>query len=66
MLDIKLIRENPELVKQNMRNKFQENRLHLVDEVLELDAKNRAVQSEANDLRAERNALSKQIGALMA
>lgn len=65
MLDIKLIRENPELVKQNMRNKFQEHRLHLVDEVLELDGKNRAVQSEANDLRAERNALSKQIGALM-
>lgn len=66
MLDIKLIRENPELVMQNMRNKFQEHKLHLVDEALELDGKNRAVQSEANDLRAERNALSKQIGALMA
>lgn len=66
MLDIKLIRDNPELVKQNMRNKFQEGRLGLVDEALELDAKNRAVQSEANDLRAERNALSKQIGGLMA
>ena len=65
MLDIKLIRDNPELVRENIRKKFQDARLPLVDEVLELDAKNRAAITEASDLRASRNALSKQIGVLM-
>lgn len=65
MLDIKFVRENPELVKQNIRNKFQEKKLPLVDEVIELDAKARKVQQEADSLRANRNQLSKQIGALM-
>ncbi len=66
MLDLKFVRENPELVKQNIRNKFQEAKLPLVDEVIALDAENRAAQQEADSLRAERNRLSKQIGALMA
>ncbi len=66
MLDLKFVRENPELVKQNIRNKFQEAKLPLVDEVIALDAENRAAQQEADNLRAERNRLSKQIGALMA
>ncbi len=66
MIDIKLIRENPELVKQNVQNKFQDRKLPLVDEVIELDKESRAAQQEANDLRADRNRLSKQIGALMA
>ena len=66
MLDLKFVRENPELVKQNIRNKFQEVKLPLVDEVIALDAENRAAQQEADSLRAERNRLSKQIGALMA
>ena len=65
MLDIKLIRDNPELVRENIRKKFQDARLPLVDEVLELDAKNRAAITEASDLRASRNTLSKQIGVLM-
>ena len=65
MLDIKLIRENPELVKENIRKKFQEDRLPLIDEVLDLDAKNRAAITEASNLRASRNSLSKQIGILM-
>ena len=65
MLDIKFLRENPEVVKQNIRNKFQDEKLPLVDEVIELDAKARAVQQEADDLRASRNKLSKQIGQLM-
>ncbi len=65
MLDIKLIRENPELVRENIRKKFQDARLPLVDEVLELDAKNRAAITEASELRASRNTLSKQIGVLM-
>jgi len=65
MLDIRLIRENPELVRENLRRKFQEEKLPLVDEVLELDRENRAVMTEANELRASRNALSKQIGKLM-
>jgi len=65
MLDIKLIRENPELVKENIRKKFQEHKLVLVDEVLELDEKLRAAKTEANELRANRNALSKKIGMLM-
>ena len=64
MLDIKFLRENPELVKENIRKKFQENKLPLVDEVIELDKKNRAAISEASDLRAKRNQLSKANGAL--
>ena len=64
MLDIKFIRENPEIVKENIRKKFQDAKLPLVDEVLELDAQNRAAMSEANDLRASRNALSKANGPL--
>lgn len=65
MLDIKFVRENPEIVKQNIRNKFQEQKLPLVDEVLELDAENRKIKQEVEVLRAEKNKLSKQIGALM-
>ena len=65
MLDIKFVRENPEIVKQNIRNKFQDQKLGLVDEVIELDSQKRAAQQEADSLRAERNKLSKQIGALM-
>jgi len=65
MLDIKLIRENPELVRENIRKKYQESKLPLVDEVLEKDRENRAVMAEANDLRAKRNSLSKQVGQLM-
>ena len=64
MLDIRFVRENPELVKENMRKKFQDARLPLVDEVLELDAKNRAAITEASDLRARKNALSKANGPL--
>ena len=66
MLDIKFLRENPDVVKQNIKNKFQDSKLPLVDEVIELDAQARATQQEADDLRANRNKLSKQIGALMA
>lgn len=66
MLDIKFLRENPELVKQNIKNKFQDDKLSLVDEVIELDVKKREAQQEADDLRAQRNKISKQIGALMA
>ncbi|MBQ7433185.1 MAG: serine--tRNA ligase [Lachnospiraceae bacterium] len=66
MLDMKFVRENPELVKQNIRNKFQDSKLPLVDEVIELDAKAREIQGEADALRAERKKLSKQIGGLMA
>ena len=65
MLDIKFVRENPELVKENNRKKFQDHKLPMVDEVLELDAKNRAAITEASELRASRNSLSKQIGMLM-
>ena len=66
MLDMKFVRENPELVKQNIRNKFQDSKLPLVDEVIELDTRAREVQKEADALRAERKKLSKQIGGLMA
>ena len=59
MLDIKFVRENPEKVKENIRKKFQDAKLPLVDEVLELDVKYRAALTEGNDLRAARNALSK-------
>ena len=65
MLDIKFVRENPEVVKENIRKKFQDQKLPLVDEVLELDKENRAIKQEVEALRAERNKLSKQIGALM-
>ena len=65
MLDIKLIRENPELVKENIKKKFQDFKLPMVDEVLELDKKNRAAIVEADGLRASRNSLSKQVGMLM-
>ena len=65
MLDIKLIRENPELVKENMRKKFQHDRIQLVDEVIELDVKYRQTKTRADDLRGLRNKLSKQIGVLM-
>ena len=65
MLDIKFVRENPEAVKENIKKKFQDHKLPLVDEVLELDARNRAAMNEASALRAERNKLSKTIGALM-
>ncbi|MDD6182810.1 MAG: serine--tRNA ligase [Lachnospiraceae bacterium] len=65
MLDLKFLRENPDIVKKNIQNKFQEHKLPMVDEVIELDAQARATQQEADDLRANRNKISKQIGALM-
>ena len=65
MIDIKFLRENPEAVKQNIKNKFQDEKLPLVDEVIELDKLNRAYILEGDELRASRNKLSKQIGALM-
>ena len=65
MLDIKFLRENPEIVKENIKKKFQDQKLPLVDEVIELDAKNRAAITEASEIRASRNTLSKQIGILM-
>lgn len=66
MLDMKFVRENPDLVKENIKKKFQEAKLPLVDEVIALDAESRATQQEADELRANRNKISKQIGALMA
>jgi len=66
MIDLKFLRENPDVVKQNIKNKFQDEKLKLVDEVIELDAENRKVQLEADNLRANRNSISKKIGALMA
>ena len=66
MLDIKFLRENPDVVRQNIRNKFQDHKLPLVDEAIELDAAFRAAIKEADELRASRNKISKQIGALMA
>ena len=65
MLDIRFIRENPEAVKENIKKKFQEEKLPLVDQVLALDAENRAAMTEANELRSARNSLSKQVGMLM-
>ncbi|MBQ5951947.1 MAG: serine--tRNA ligase, partial [Lachnospiraceae bacterium] len=65
MLDIRFVRENPEIVRQNIRNKFQDAKLPLVDEVLELDKENRAIKQEVEALRASRNSLSKEIGRLM-
>ena len=66
MLDLKFVRENPDIVKQNIKNKFQDSKLPLVDEVIALDAECRAAQQQADALRAEKNQISKQIGALMA
>ncbi|MBO5375110.1 MAG: serine--tRNA ligase [Clostridia bacterium] len=66
MIDLKFLRENPDVVKQNIKNKFQDSKLPLVDEVIELDKQYRAFKQEADTLRADRNKLSKQIGALMA
>ncbi len=66
MLDIKFLRENPDIVKENIKKKFQDNKLPLVDEVIELDAESRAIKGEADSLRANRNKVSKEIGALMA
>ena len=66
MLDIKFVRENPDIVKENIRRKFQEEKLPLVDEAIELDKQSRTLQQEADDLRAKKNAIAKQIGALMA
>ena len=66
MLDLKFVRENPDLVKQNIKNKFQDDKLPLVDEVIELDAQARKAQQEADELRASRKKVSKEIGALMA
>lgn len=66
MIDIKFLRENPEVVKENIRKKFQDGKLNLVDEVIALDAESRNIKQEADSLRADRNKLSKQIGAMMA
>ena len=66
MIDIKFLRENPDAVKENIKKKFQDNKLALVDEVIELDAQSRAVKQQADDLRANRNKISKEIGKLMA
>ena len=66
MLDIRFLRENPDVVKENIKKKFQDKKLPLVDEVIELDAASRAVKQEADSLRANRNKVSKEIGALMA
>ena len=65
MLDIKFVREHPEEVKENIRKKFQDEKLPLVDAVIGLDSRRRAAIAEADQLRADRNLLSKQVGALM-
>ena len=65
MLDIKFVRENPDLVKENIKKKFQDHKLHLVDEVLEEDKEMRASQQKGDELRAERKKISKEIGLLM-
>jgi seryl-tRNA synthetase len=65
MLDIKFVRENPEIVKENIKKKFQDQKLPLVDEVIEIDTKIRALEVEGENLKALRNILSKQIGQLM-
>ena len=66
MIDIKFLRENPEAVKENIKKKFQDDKLPLVDEVIELDELRRKTQQEADDLKAAKNKASKEIGALMA
>ena len=65
MLDMKFLRENPDIVKQNIKNKFQDEKLPMVDEVIALDEKRRTMQQEADELRSRKNTLSKQIGGLM-
>ena len=65
MLDIKFVRENPDVVKENIKRKFQDTKIPMVDEVIELDRLSRAAVTEASELRAKRNALSKQVGQLM-
>ena len=65
MLDIKFLRNNPDIVKQNIKNKFQDEKLPLVDEVIELDKRNREIKQEVEGLRADKNKASKQIGAMM-
>ena len=65
MIDIKFLRENPEVVKENIRKKFQDQKLHLVDEIVDLDAKNRNAKLVGDDLRMKRNSLSSEIGNLM-
>ena len=66
MIDIRFLRENPDIVKQNIKNKFQDDKLPLVDEVIEFDAKSRQAKQDADALRASRKSISKEIGALMA
>ena len=66
MIDIKFLRENPDAVKENIKKKFQDHKVELVDKVIELDAKSRAAKQKADELRSNRNKISKQIGALMA
>ena len=66
MLDIKFLRENPDIVKENIRKKFQDQKLELVDEVIALDAESRKAKQEGDNLRASKNKISKEIGALMA
>lgn len=66
MLDIRFVRENPEIVKQNIKKKFQEDKLPLVDEVITLDEERRNTQKKADELRSNRNKISKEIGTLMA
>ena len=66
MIDIKFLRENPDVVKENIKKKYQESKLPLVDEVIQLDEQRRACQQEADGLKANKNKVSKQIGALMA
>ena len=66
MIDIKFLRENPDVVRQNIKNKFQDFKLPMVDEVIELDEKLRKTKAEADELRSKRNKISKEIGALMA
>ena len=65
MIDIKFLRENPDVVKQNIKNKFQDKKLHLVDEVIELDKKYREVKQNGDELRSQRKTLSEQVGQLM-
>ena len=65
MLDLKFLRENPDIVKQNIKNKFQDKKLEMVDEVIALDAQSRNVKTEADQLRADRNVISRKIGTLM-
>ena len=66
MIDIRFLKENPDKVRENIKKKFQDHKLHLVDEVIELDSENRKVIQEVEDLRANKNKISKEIGALMA